>query len=182
MHVLLCLTCNPVSKGAGQKDWRWGLGECPFEVNPGSPEIQRGSGMNRDRDFIRIPAARETWNWKGGGWSRGFYKHRNSKLNLTWQAALTKVSRHSGDDSLRALVFYFYIYIYIYTQPWWLVAGVDNEKVVESPPKGGDQHLVNKTQPLTWTMTDNYKNTKMVTIKWIFLQQEKRSVLDIQYF
>lgn len=115
MHVLLCLTCNPVSKGAGQKDWRWGLGECPFEVNPGSPEIQRGSGMNRDRDFIRIPAARETWNWKGGGWSRGFYKHRNSKLNLTWQAALTKVSRHSGDDSLRALVFYFYIYIYIYT-------------------------------------------------------------------
>lgn len=99
--------------------------------------------------------------------------YRNSKVNLTWQAALTKVSRHSGDDSLRALVFYFYIYIYIYTQPWWLVAGVDNEKVVESPPKGGDQHLVNKTQPLTWTMTDNYKNTKMVTIKWIFLQQEK---------
>lgn len=41
--------------------------------------------------------------------------YRNSKLNLTWQAALTKVSRHSGDDSLRALVFYFYIYIYIYT-------------------------------------------------------------------
>lgn len=109
--------------------------------------------------------------WMIQGFLQAQETNRNSKLNLTWQAALTKVSRHSGDDSLRALVFYFYIYIY--TQPWWLVAGVDNEKVVESPPKGGDQHLVNKTQPLTWTMTDNYKNTKMVTIKWILLQQEK---------